>query len=208
MTPLPRPHRVRRVALTGGIATGKSHVRAAFERLGVPTIDADHLARQAVMPGTPGLAAVVERFGAGVLTPSGDLNRRALGARVFSDPEARRDLEAIVHPEVRRAIEAWFGNLDATIHPLAVAEIPLLFETGRDRGFSAIIVVACGPAEQIRRIMARDGISEADARQRLDAQLPIDEKIRRADYVITTDGTRAETDAQVRDVHARLLGKP
>jgi dephospho-CoA kinase len=199
---------VRRVALTGGIATGKSHVRAAFERLGVPTIDADHLARQAVMPGTSGLAAVVERFGTGVLTPSGDLNRRALGARVFSDPAARHDLEAIVHPEVRRAMEAWFDHLDATIHPLAVAEIPLLFETGRDREFSAVVVVACGPAEQIRRIIARDGISEADARQRLDAQWPMDEKIRRADYVINTDGTRAETDAQVRDVHARLLGTP
>src|SRR5690349_18834683 len=103
-------NRLRRIALTGGIATGKSHVRAEFERLGVPAIDADVLARDAVAPGTPGLAAIIERFGRGILDDSGALDRRRLAAIVFADPVARRELEAIVHPEVRRLTNAWFAS--------------------------------------------------------------------------------------------------
>jgi dephospho-CoA kinase len=196
--------RVARVALTGGIATGKSYVRAQLERLGVPTNDADALARAAVLPGSPGLQAVIERFGSGLLEPSGALNRGALGRLVFADPGARRDLEAIIHPIVRAATERWFAGLDPEAHAFAVADIPLLYETGRDRDFDAVIVTACDPATQIRRIRERDGLSDSEAGLRVAAQLPLGEKIRRADYVITTDGTFDETDRQVRDVHHRL----
>jgi dephospho-CoA kinase len=195
---------IRRIALTGGIATGKSHVRAEFEALGVPAIDADVLARQAVEPGTPGFDAVVARFGPGVLA-GGRLDRRRLASVVFADAEARRDLEAIVHPIVRAAADAWFDALDPARHPFAIADIPLLYETGRERDFAAVIVTACEPATQLRRVMARDGATEAEARARIAAQLPIEEKIRRADYVIRTDGTVEETRDQVRDVHARLV---
>ena len=196
--------RVRRIALTGGIATGKSHVRARFEVLGVPTIDSDVLARDAVAPGTAGLAAVLDRFGRDVLCPDGTLDREKLAKIVFADPDARRALEAIIHPEVRRAIDEWFAALDARRHPCAIADIPLLYEVGRDRDFDAVIVAACDPETQVRRMMARDGISEADARQRLAAQLPIEEKVGRADYVIQTNRPVADMDRQVRDVFALL----
>jgi len=195
----------RRIALTGGIATGKSHVRAQFEALGVPTIDADVLARGAVAPGTVGLSAVVARFGSEIVDTAGTLDRKKLGAIVFADSAARRDLEAIIHPIVRRATDAWFASLDASRHPFAIADIPLLYETGRDADFEAVIVAACDADTQIRRVMERDGLTEAEARQRIAAQLPIDEKVRRADHVIRTDGTFEETGRQVRAVYEALL---
>jgi dephospho-CoA kinase len=189
----------RRIALTGGIATGKTYVRKQFEALGVPTLDSDSLARDAVAPGTSGLARVVERFGRSILGPDGSLDRRALGALVFSDARARLDLEAIVHPDVRAATERWFASLDGR-HPFAIADIPLLYEVGRDRDFDKVIVVASTAAAQLARMIDRDGVSERDARQRLAAQLPIDDKARRADFVIRTDGTFEDTDRQVRAV--------
>ena len=195
---------IRRVALTGGIATGKSHVRALFERLGVPAIDADVLAREAVAPGSPGLTAVTARFGDGMLDPSGALDRKRLAAVVFADERARRDLEAIVHPFVRQAVDAWFASLDPSRHPFALADIPLLYETGRDRDFDTVVVAACDPDTQLERVMARDQVAEEDARRRIEAQLPIGEKVRRADHVIRTDASPAHTEAQVRDVLARL----
>lgn len=196
--------RVHRVALTGGIATGKTYVREQFERLGVPTIDADVLAREAVAPGSPGLAAVVSRFGPEVLDTSGGLDRHKLATIVFADRDARLALEAIIHPEVRRATDRWFASLDPAAHPFAVADIPLLYEVGRDRDFGRVIVVACSPETQLRRLMERDGVSETEARQRVGAQLPIEEKVRRADYVIHTDGPLDDTDRQVADVFERL----
>ena len=192
-----------RVALTGGIATGKSYVRARFEDLGVPTIDADALARDAIAPGTPGLEAVLARFGPGVLDPDRRVNRAALATIVFGDDRSRRDLEAIIHPVVRRAIDDWYRTLDPAT-PIAIAEIPLLYETGRDREFAAVVVAACDPERQVERLMARDGIDADAARQRIAAQWPVEEKVRRAAFVVKTDGTYADTDAQVRAVHAQL----
>jgi dephospho-CoA kinase len=198
-----------RVALTGGIATGKTYVRARFDLLGIPTIDADAVARAVVLPGSPGLARVVERFGPKVLRADGHLHREVLAAVVFADPEDRRALEAIVHPEVRRVIREWETALLARgpgeRPDYCVADIPLLFETGRGREYDVVVVTACAPEEQVRRVMARDGATEAQARARLAAQLPIDEKARLGNYVIRTDGTFAATDAQVADVHARLV---
>jgi dephospho-CoA kinase len=196
---------MKRVALTGGIATGKSHVRAEFERLGLPTIDADKLARNAVADGSPGLEAVIKRFGRGVLDDTGALDRRKLGSIVFQDPVARRHLEDIIHPAVRNAIDSWFESLrDST--PVAIADIPLLFETGRQGEFDVVIVTACDPLTQIARVMARDNVSEAEARARVAAQLPIEEKVRRADHVINTDGSFEETNQQVRGVYDVLVG--
>jgi dephospho-CoA kinase len=184
--------------LTGGIATGKSHVRAQFEALGVPTIDADALARKAVAPGTPGLAAVTARFGPHILEPSGALDRAKLAAVIFADIQARRDLEQIVHPIVRSAIDEWFASIDPVRDPFAVADIPLLYETGRDRDFEAVVVAACDPETQLRRVMTRDNLTEEAAALRIGAQLPIDQKVRWADYVVRTDGTFEETNRQVR----------
>jgi dephospho-CoA kinase len=197
------PDRVRRVALTGGIATGKSYVRSRFENLGVPTIDSDLLARDAVAAGTEGLAAVADRFGRNVLQPDGSLNRHALAKIVFSDPESRTALEAIVHPYVRRRTDEWFATLDVRRHPYAIADIPLLYEVKRESDFDGVIVVACSPEIQLRRLLDRD-ISKPEALQRLAAQLPLDDKIARADYVIRTDGSFEETDRQVEALHARL----
>jgi len=195
---------VRRVALTGGIATGKSHVRAQFEELGVPTIDADTLAREAIAPGTPGLDAVVRRFGADVCDATGALNRKKLGAIVFGDPRARHDLEQIVHPYVREAMNRWFASLDPARSSFALADIPLLFETGREREFEAVLVTACEASTQLERLMKRDGLTREEAAQRIAAQWPLDEKIANADYVIRTDGTFDDTHRQVDTVIRQL----
>jgi dephospho-CoA kinase len=192
-----------RAALTGGIATGKSFCLARFAELGAATVDADILARDAVAPCSPGLAQVIERFGPSVVRDDGSLDRAALAQIVFSDRTARADLEAIVHPEVYRRIREWSASLPLGTR-VAIADIPLLFETGHQHQFEPVIVSACSPAEQVRRIMTRDSLSEPDAWARLAAQWPIDEKIARADYVIRTDGTHAETIRQVRAVYDRL----
>jgi dephospho-CoA kinase len=187
---------MRRVGLTGGIATGKSAVLRRFGHHGVPTIDADVLARAVVAPGTPGAARILERFGEAVRSPDGGLDRRALGAVVFGDESARRDLEAIVHPAVYEAIGAWYASLPRAV-PFAVADIPLLYETGHAGDFDVVVVTVCDPAEQVRRLLVRDGLSVEEAVQRLAAQLPLAEKARRADHVIRTDGSHEATDAQV-----------
>ncbi len=192
-----------RAALTGGIATGKSYCLSRFHSLGTPVIDADQLAREAVAPGSAGLRAVAERFGSDILRADGTLDRPALGAIVFSDRAARAALEAIIHPEVRRRIREWFAQLPHETS-LAIADIPLLFETGQEHDFDRVIVCACDSIEQLRRLMVRDGLSEDDARKRLAAQWPIEEKVARADYVIRTDGPFADTDAQIASVFAAL----
>ena len=194
------------VALTGGIATGKSYSLGRFAALGVPTIDADRLAREAVAPGSPGLAAVAQRFGGHLVRPDGTLDRATLARIVFSDRTARADLEAIVHPEVYRRIREWFAQLPHGT-PVAIADIPLLFETGHEHDFDAVIVAACTPEEQLRRLVARDGLSETDARARLEAQSPIDEKVRRAHYVIRTDDGFSQTDEEIDRVYRKLARK-
>jgi dephospho-CoA kinase len=195
---------VLRVALTGGIGTGKSYCLGRFAARGVPTIDADVLAREAVAPGTPGLAAIAARFGPGVVAADGTLDRTALGRLVFADTKARAALEAIVHPEVYRRIREWFANLPPGTR-LAIADIPLLFETGHNHDFDEVVVAACDPEEQLRRVMARDHLPDADARARLAAQLPIEEKVKRASRVIWTDRGFAETDREVAEAYDSLL---
>jgi dephospho-CoA kinase len=197
-----------RVALTGGIATGKSYCAARFAAKGVPIADADLLARDVVRPGTPGLAAIVKRFGAAVLRDDGALDRARLGGVIFADAIGRRDLEAIVHPAVYEALEGWLRRAEISGARLAIADIPLLYETGRERDFDRVIVAACRPETQRARLQARDGLSEEDAARRLAAQMSIEEKAKRADYVIRTDGTFADTDKQIDDVYRDLQRRP
>jgi dephospho-CoA kinase len=198
---------MKRIALTGGIGTGKSHVRAVFAALGVPTIDADTLARDVVAHGTPGFEAVVAKFGRGILTGDGDLDRRKLGAMVFADSAVRRELEAILHPAIRGAIDQWFASLDQSAQPFAIADIPLLYEVGLDKEYDEVIVTSCTPETQVKRIMARDNLDAVEVQRRLDAQLPIAEKVKRATYVIDTNGSLVQTNAQVHALYKKLLGE-
>ena len=186
-----------KVALTGGIATGKSYVRQRLAARSVPTVDADTLARRVVEPGTAGLSAITVRFGRGVLGSNGQLDRKALSAIVFGNAAARADLEAIVHPAVYTAIDAWFAGQAQAGTPFAVADIPLVYETGRAGDFDAVIVAACHPERQRERLIARDGLTAPEAAERLAAQWPIERKVDLADFVVRTDGTFADTDAQV-----------
>ena len=196
-----------KVALTGGIATGKSYVLEQFRRRGVPCLDADVLSHGVMASGTEATAAIAERFG-DVLAPDGAVDRKKLGPIVFADAAARRDLEAIVHPAVHRAITAGlraFERIGGS--PLAVVDIPLLYETGRAAEFNCVVATVCSPAVQLDRLLAR-GLSPDAASQRLAAQLPAEEKARRADLVIRTDGSFLETAAQVDRVLSELLAFP
>lgn len=193
-----------KVALTGGIATGKSYVLNRLRLSGVPCLDADELAHGVMAAGTEASRAIAERFGADMLDSSGAVDRRKLAPVVFADPAARRDLEAIVHPAVYRAIEAGLRAFELIGgSPVAVVDVPLLHETGRAADFGRVIATLCAPEVQLARLRQR-GLSEAEAHQRLSAQMPASEKAARADFVIRTDGAYEETDAQV-DHLIRLL---
>jgi len=194
-----------KVALTGGIATGKSHVLDRFRELGVPCLDADALAHGVMASGTEATRAIAARFGADILAADGAVDRKKLGRIVFADASARRDLEAIVHPAVYRAISAGMRAFEIIGDaPLAVVDVPLLYETGHAGDFDRVVVTVCPPAMQLARIENR-GLSHAAALQRVAAQMPADEKAARADYVITTDGTTENTDAQVEQIWRTLL---
>ena len=198
-----------RAALTGGIATGKSVCLAHFASLGAATLDTDQVARDVVAPGTPGHAAIIGRFGRQIVQADGSVDRSALGRIVFADEAARRDLEAIVHPAVYERVRTWFDELDRRADANAgsaagIVGIPLLYETGHEGDFDRVVVAACSRQQQLARVMARDGLDEAAATQRVAAQWPIDEKARRADFVIDTSGTLADTRAGVERVWTLL----
>jgi dephospho-CoA kinase len=193
-----------KVALTGGIATGKSHVLGEFRRRGVPGLDADELAHGVEAAGTEATHAIAARFG-DVLAADGAVDRRKLAPIVFADPAARRELEAIVHPAVYRAIAAGLRGFELTgNYPFAVVDVPLLFETGHAGDFDRVIVTACTADAQLARLVAR-GMAESEARQRLAAQWPTEEKTTRADFVIRTDGSFEETSRQVDDLYRKLI---
>ncbi len=186
-----------RVALTGGIATGKSYVRARIAARGVVTLDADAIVHRLFTGGSEVTAEVRRRFGTSVVRHDGAVDRQALGRIVFADASARRDLEAIVHPRVYEQIAEWADAQAREGAPWVLVDIPLLFETGRDREFDRVIVAACSPEEQVRRVRQRDGLGEAAALARLAAQWPIADKVRRATDVVDTSGTFEDTDRQV-----------
>ena len=191
-----------KIALTGGIATGKSHVLGLFRRRSVPTIQADQVARRVVEPGQPAYEKIFQRFGEAAFNKNRTVNRPALAQIIFNDQRARLDLEAIVHPPVREAIDLWFEECTHTnTTPFALAEIPLLFETGRSHLFDKILIVSCQPATQLARVMQRDRLTQRDAQQRIDAQLSLDEKISRSDWIIQTDGSQEDTSEQVDETY-------
>lgn len=193
-----------RVALTGGIATGKSYVRARMAAEGVPTLDADAVVHD-LLARDPGVqAALAERFGASFLLGNGGVDRRKLGALVFADEAARRDLEAIVHPRVYAAIGAWMAVQEGAGASWVLVDVPLLFETGHEADFDRVIVAACPAAQQLARIMRRDRVDEAAAAARVAAQWPIGEKVARATHVVDTAGTFQQTDRQVDRIRQEL----
>jgi dephospho-CoA kinase len=178
------------VGLTGGIGAGKSTVADLLARRGAVVLDADAFARDAVRKGTDALSAVVRRFGPDVLGLEGDLDRARLAAIVFADRAALADLEAIIHPEVRRMIaEGIQSHLDTD--DVVVLVNPLLIEMGTHRDCDVVVVVSASPEAQVARSVAR-GMDEADVRARLDAQLPLDQRARAADVLLDNEGTREE----------------
>ena len=180
------------VGLTGGVAAGKSAVAEIWRKAGVPVVSADDFAREAVAPGTAGLKRVVEIFGTEVLLPDGALDRRALGRVVFADAEARRRLEAVVHPEVRALAQEWRARQRDAGEELAVWEIPLLFETGMEDEVDIVVVVQAPEALRRRRMAETREMDEKEAQAVIDAQLPDGERRERADILIENSGTRAE----------------
>lgn len=178
---------MKTIGLTGGIACGKSSVAALLRARGVPVIDADQVSREVVAPPSPALDEIAARFGPEVLSPDGALNRKALGARIVGDAEARRALEQILHPRIRAAIDVGLARLAREGHPVAAVEAALMVETGSYRLYDALLVVAASPEVQTARLMAREGLDEAAARAWLGAQLPVADKVALADAVVWND---------------------
>ena len=202
--------------LTGGIAAGKSVVSRRLAELGAAVVDADLLAREAVAPGSPGLARVVERFGPSVIRPDGSLDRAALGAVVFADEAARRDLEAITHPEVRALSRARMAEAVADDPArVVVYDVPLLVETRGSGEFDLVVVVHAPAEERLRRLVELRGADEADARRRIAAQADDAARLAVADRVVdasgTLEGTLAAVDAlwpELRSLAAAKEGPP
>ena len=191
-----------RIGLTGGIASGKSTVARELERLGAVIIDADVLARDVVALGTEGLKAVVARFGDAVLAADGSLDRSALARVIFADPQARADLNAIIHPLVReRAAEL---EAAAPVGAVVVHVIPLLVETGQQDRFDAVVVVDTTVEEQLRRLTRRDGLTQTEAEQRVAAQASREERLGAATHVIDSSGPVRETMRQVDELWQNL----
>lgn len=193
------------IGLTGGVASGKSEVERRFTALGVHVEDADRAARDAVAIGSEGLAALVDAFGTGVLAADGSLDRAAMRRRVFADEDARRRLEAIIHPRVRVALrEACL----AAPGPYAIAAIPLLAEGGGREAYpwlDRILVVDVPREAQLARLLQRDGIDRALAERMLGAQATREQRLAIADDVLVNDGTLADLDAPVAALHAQYL---
>jgi dephospho-CoA kinase len=191
-----------RIGLTGGIASGKSTVEQRFIELGVPVINADDCARAMVERGRPGLAAVVARFGAGILTPEGDLDRRALRSLIFGDPARRRELEAILHPLIRDDMNR--RSAEAT-GPYVILSIPLLVESNARGRWDRILVVDADESLQLARLMSRDAVSEVEARATLAAQASRAERLAAADDVLENFGTVADLRQSVDRLHRHYL---
>ena len=198
-TPSPR---VFRVGLTGGIASGKSTAAKFFGALGVPILDSDQVAREVVEPGQPPLERLVERFGRGILTPDGHLDRPALRDIVFSDPKARADLENLTHPAIGAALEA---RSAAAGGPYQILVIPLLVEKNLTAHVDRVLVVDCDEELQIRRLLSRDGSTRAQAQAILDAQVARSARLKAADDVIRNDADMSAVQSQVAALHARYL---
>lgn len=194
-----------KVGLTGGLATGKSHVAARLAELGCRVLSADELGHQVLLPGGEAYNDVVREFGPTMAGPDGRIDRRKLAAEVFDRPERLEKLNSLVHPHVIRREEAWLAGVAmAEPRAIAVVEAAILIETGSYQRFDRLILTVCPEEVQVRRHMERSGETEAEARARLARQMPLEAKRPFADYVIDTAGAREETDRQVRDVFRQL----
>jgi dephospho-CoA kinase len=190
------------LGLTGGIGSGKSMVASMFAQLGADVIDADQLARDIVEPGQLALEEIASAFGRDILLPDGGLDRGKLARIIFADPVARRTLNAITHPRIQERMAAEI-SARASRPGILIADIPLLYENERTGAVEAVIVVWVDPETQLRRVLERDGLTEDEARQRIAAQMPLDEKRARADVVIDNSGSRESTQRQVEAIYRR-----
>jgi dephospho-CoA kinase len=187
-----------KVALTGNVGSGKSTVARIWSDTGIPVVRADDLAREVVAAGSEGLARVVEEFGGDVLQADGSLDRISLRERVFRDPGDRTRLEGILHPLIRSLRDDWVTGHEAGGTPMVVAEIPLLYEVGLEKDFDAVVLVVAPPLERLRRLMADRGLEKDEASRILAAQMPTEEKLPLADYVLENGGS-------VEDLEIRCL---
>jgi dephospho-CoA kinase len=193
------------VGLTGGLATGKSSVGRSLAELGCFLIRFDELGHQVLEPGAEAYDGAIREFGSGILNPDGTIDRRELAALVFHDPERLAKLSALVHPPARARARKLLREYEAAHpHGIAVVEAAILVETGSYRDYAKLIVAVCSKEQQIERAMDRDGITREEVLDRLSRQRPLEEKIKYADYVIDTSGSRENTLAQVRAVYESL----
>jgi dephospho-CoA kinase len=200
------PADIRVIGLTGGIATGKSSVARFFVERGIPVIDADQLARDAVVPGTTALEQIIALFGREVLTQDGVLNRKQLGTLIFSNPERRRQLEDILHPEIRRLAEDHIVRAAAAGHKRLIYMAPLIIEAGAADRVDDLWVVTVHPEVQLERLMRRDGISREQAQKMVDSQMPLSKKESYGTVVIDNSGTEAQTRILLESVWAQETG--
>ncbi|MFM2124590.1 MAG: hypothetical protein RL328_1041 [Acidobacteriota bacterium] len=193
------------VGLTGGLASGKSVVGRELEQLGCRVIRLDDLGHEVLLPSGEAYAKVVAAFGPSILDSDGSIHRRRLGQIVFADPQLLTKLNALVHPAIHARARALAEEFAAT-HPdgILVTEAAILIETGSYKDFDLLIVAACTPEQQIERAVARGGLSRAEVLERMNRQLPIDEKRAYADFVVDTSGTEESTREQARAVYAQL----
>jgi dephospho-CoA kinase len=199
---------MRIIGLTGGIASGKTSVAACLERLGAAVVDADLLSREIVEPGEPALESIVTAFGKEVLHRDGTLNRAALGEIVFSDPAARRALEAITHPAIRARADQKLARLREAGVATAFYVAPLLIEAGNAARVDEIWVVYLDRESQLARLMARDSLDRDAALRRIASQMPMEEKKKLGRVVIDNSGTREELEAQVRRLWSEEIAGP
>lgn len=192
------------LGITGGIAAGKSMVSEIFGRLGAIVVSADALAREAVQPGSPALAELIEKFGAGILDREGALDRKALAGLIFADPKAREVLNRITHPAIASIAEERLRALQLEA-PLIIYEAPLLFEAGAEGRVDAVLVVTVDPERQLQRLMQRENLNETEARARIATQMPQAEKVARADFVIDNSGTLEETAIAAGKLYRQLV---
>jgi dephospho-CoA kinase len=194
------------IGLTGNIATGKSYAAAHFEKLGAQIIDADRVVHELLECGTPTYGKIVKSFGDGILREDKSIERSLLAKIVFFDEAKRRLLNGITHPAVKAEIHRRIAFLDQTISKgILIVDAALMVETGGYREYDRLIVVACNRSLQLARLMSRDGLTEKDALARMSSQMPIEEKIKLAHYVIDTSGDLSQTENQVEDVYRKLL---
>lgn len=192
------------IGLTGGIATGKSTVSAMLRRLGAKVVDADEIAREIVRPGEPAWQEIVDAFGPGVLRKDKSLDRDKLRKIVFADERARKRLESITHPKIRALAQEKIERLSAEGAEVVIYEAPLLFETQAQSWIRPVILVACDLETQKQRLRQRDRLGEKEIRRHLEAQMPLEEKRKLADYVVENNGSLEELQREVQEVWEKI----